>query len=66
MSSSDEEVTQVVVKKGGDKNSKKAGKTEKSTDFQIKPAKGGPSMDTSTWPLLLKVSLPLHITTFLF
>jgi len=22
----------------------------------IKPAKGGPSLDTSTWPLLLKVS----------
>ena len=26
------------------------------TQYQIKPAKGGPSLDTSTWPLLLKVS----------
>jgi hypothetical protein len=61
MSSSDEE-TVAVTKKVQDKNSKKAGaKAEKSTpavDFQIKPAKGGPSMDTSSWPLLLKVSKP--------
>ena len=26
------------------------------TQYMIKPAKGGPSLDTSTWPLLLKVS----------
>lgn len=25
----------------------------------IKPAKGGPQLDTSTWPLLLKVSFEL-------
>lgn len=61
--SSDEE-TVVVAKKVQDKNSKKAGKAEKSTpavDFQIKPAKGGPSLDTSSWPLLLKVRLPNHL-----
>lgn len=61
MSSSDEEVnTKQQAKKGQDKNSKKAGsKTEKSSnDFQIKPANGGPSMDTSNWPLLLKVMKP--------
>lgn len=54
MSSSDEAVQ---VKKQ-DKNSKKAGKTEKSQDYQIKPSTGGPSLDTSTWPLLLKVRKP--------
>ncbi len=59
MSSSDEAP---VVKK----NSK--GKTEKKqqqADFQIKPAKGGPSLDTSTWPLLLKVSKPHKISSCL-
>lgn len=51
MSSSDEEVqTKKVSKKGT-----KGGASEKLQDYQIKPAKGGPSMDTSTWPLLLKV-----------
>ena len=25
------------------------------TDFQIKPEKGGASVDTASWPLLLKV-----------
>jgi hypothetical protein len=55
MSSSDDEGTVKAVKKTKT-NSKKAGsKTEKSSDFQIKPAKGGPSMDTANWPLLLKV-----------
>ncbi len=57
MSSSDSEVKQVKISKK-DKNSKKAAAAEKSTpavEYQIKPAKGGPSMDTSTWPLLLKV-----------
>jgi hypothetical protein len=56
MSSSDSEVQVKTSKK--DKNSKKAAAAvpEKSQpDYQIKPAKGGPSMDTSTWPLLLKV-----------
>jgi len=27
-------------------------------EFQIKPEKGAASIDTSTWPLLLKVSQP--------
>jgi hypothetical protein len=59
MSSSEAEVKQVKASKK-DKNSKKAAAAaEKSTtpavEYQIKPAKGGPSMDTSTWPLLLKV-----------
>jgi len=53
MSSSDEG-TQKVVK------SKKGSKSEKQ-DFQIKPAKGGPSLDTSTWPLLLKVKPDIYI-----
>ena len=60
MSSSDEEVI-ATSEKTQKKNSKKtATKAEKSApiDFQIKPAKGGPSMDTSTWPLLLKVMMP--------
>jgi len=58
MSSSENEVKQVKASKK-DKNSKKAAAAaEKSTpavEYQIKPAKGGPSMDTSQWPLLLKV-----------
>jgi hypothetical protein len=49
MSSSDEEVNHTkAIKKG------KKSETNK-VDYQIKPNKGGPSMDTSTWPLLLKV-----------
>ena len=31
-------------------------KTNGDTQYMIKPAKGGPSLDTSSWPLLLKVS----------
>ena len=54
MSSEDEGTVKAVKKQTT--NSKKAGsKSEKSSDYQIKPAKGGPSMDTSNWPLLLKV-----------
>ena len=55
MSSSESEVQVKTSKK--DKNSKKAAAPvpEKLQDYQIKPAKGGPSLDTSTWPLLLKV-----------
>lgn len=61
MSSSESEVAAVkVATKKQDKNSKKADKksekpSNNNEDYQIKPAKGGPSMDTSTWPLLLKV-----------
>ena len=56
MSSSENEVQKVKTSKK-DKNSKKAAAPvlEKLQDYQIKPAKGGPSLDTSTWPLLLKV-----------
>ena len=32
-------------------------------EFQIKPEKGAASIDTSTWPLLLKVSQVLSVTT---
>jgi len=55
MSSSDDEVP--VAKTN--KNSKKEAKTSTAkVEFQIKPSKGGPSLDTSTWPLLLKVMKP--------
>jgi hypothetical protein len=56
-SSSDEGTVPAIKNKKQDKNSKKAAAASEklSNDFQIKPAKGGPSMDTSTWPLLLKV-----------
>ena len=50
MSSSDSSgEEQVVTKKGTTK-----GQSDKK-DFQIKPAKGGEQIDTSKWPLLLKV-----------
>ncbi len=58
MSSSDEEV-QVKAKKGGKK-------TEKSNDYQIKPSTGGPKMDTSNWPLLLKVKPYIIIDVIMF
>jgi hypothetical protein len=40
------------------KKSKKNGKKEQKeqTDYSIKPATGTPQMDTSNWPLLLKVT----------
>lgn len=47
MSSSDEDV-RAKSKKGGKK-------TDKKIDYQIKPSNEGPRMDTSNWPLLLKV-----------
>lgn len=49
MSSSDDE-SHKVTKKGGKKTDKQT-----KVDYQIKPSTGGPSMDTSNWPLLLKV-----------
>jgi hypothetical protein len=60
-----------AVAKKQDKNSKKVDKkSEKAAataeEYQIKPAKGGPSMDTSTWPLLLKVKLPYIINSALY
>jgi len=53
MSSSEDESQMKAVKKGG----KKADKSTKN-DYQIKPSTDGPSMDTSNWPLLLKVNQP--------
>jgi hypothetical protein len=35
-----------------------------NTEHTIKPAKGGASIDTSTWPLLLKVRADIPIQTF--
>ena len=31
-------------------------KRDSANQYAIKPATGGPQLDTSTWPLLLKVS----------
>lgn len=47
MSSSSDEDVRAKAKKGGHKADKQ--------DYQIKPSTGGPRMDTSNWPLLLKV-----------
>ena len=58
MSSSDSDVAPVKVAKKQDINSKKADKkADKASpeEYQINPAKGGPSMDTSNWPFLLKL-----------
>ena len=30
--------------------------SESNNEYQIKPAKGSPTVDTSSWPLLLKVT----------
>ncbi len=49
MSSSDE-ATHVATKKGSKKTDK-----QNKVEYQIKPSNGGPTMDTSNWPLLLKV-----------
>lgn len=38
-----------------DSDSKVGGNQEVAIQHHIKPAKGGPHLDTSTWPLLLKV-----------
>ena len=54
MSSSEDESIKQSTKKGKD------GKQ----DFQIKPSKGGPSLDTSKWPLLLKVMPYIFITLY--
>lgn len=37
-----------------------------ATEYQIKPEKGLPQMDCSTWPLLLKVMYRLKIGTSLY
>jgi hypothetical protein len=60
MSSSEDEKHTKVSKKGG----KKADKQSK-VDYQIKPANGSPSMDSSNWPLLLKVKPDIHNLIFL-
>ncbi len=37
------------------KHTSKSKSKGKKQDFQIKPSKGGAALDTSNWPLLLKV-----------
>lgn len=58
MSSSDESTHKVTKKSGKktEKHSKNGG-----VEYQIKPSAGGPSMDTSNWPLLLKVKPNIYI-----
>lgn len=51
MSSSDED-NRVTTKKGGKKTDKHP---SSKVEYQIKPSNGAASMDTSNWPLLLKV-----------
>lgn len=57
MSSSDES-THKVVKKSGKKSEKSS---KHGVEYQIKPSNGGPSMDTSNWPLLLKVKPNIYL-----
>jgi hypothetical protein len=38
------------------KKQKKGTKVAKDESYSIKPSKGGATLDTSSWPLLLKVS----------
>jgi hypothetical protein len=49
-----------------DTNTKKSKGTKKSKsgkqDFQIKSSSGGASLDTSKWPLLLKVMIYFTLT----
>ena len=63
MSSSDES-THKVTKKSGKKSEKSSSKN--GVEYQIKPSNGGPSMDTSNWPLLLKVNKPNIYNIFLY
>lgn len=65
MSSSENEVAAVKVatKKQNSKKADKKSEKPSNEDYQIKPTKGGPSMDTSTWPLLLKVRPHYNIYT---
>ena len=63
MSSSDES-THKVTKKSGKKTDKTSSKH--GVEYQIKPSNGGPSMDTSNWPLLLKVNKPNIYNIFLY
>jgi hypothetical protein len=51
MSSSDSDSDKKVKTK-----TTKKGKSDKQ-DYQIKPSTGGASLDTSKWPLLLKVMI---------
>jgi hypothetical protein len=61
MSSSDESNHKAAKKGGKSKSDKKSGSKSQDVEYQIKPSTGGPSMDTSKWPLLLKVILPTFI-----
>ena len=60
MSSSDDD-QEIIVTKHSMKQSKSGTISTKeqvgASDFQIKSAKGGSSMTTGSWPLLLKVYL---------
>jgi hypothetical protein len=60
MSSSDEDNKHVATKKGGKKSEKQS-----KVEYQIKPSNGGPSMDTSNWPLLLKVKPNIYFTHYI-
>ena len=55
---SDSSDSEVPVKKQDKKHSKKAAAVPAPTseDFMIKPEKGIASVDTASWPLLLKVN----------
>ena len=59
MSSSDES-NHKATKKSGSKKTEKHSKNG-GVEYQIKPSTGGPSMDTSNWPLLLKVKPNIYI-----
>jgi len=47
------------------KKTTKGKSSSKNQDYQIKPAKGGASIDTSSWPLLLKVTFYFILTLLL-
>ncbi|TPX69292.1 hypothetical protein SpCBS45565_g02543 [Spizellomyces sp. 'palustris'] len=48
---------------GKTKTAEKAAKTQSDADYMIKPTSVTPSMDTSTWPLLLKNYDKLNVRT---
>ena len=55
MSSSDSEDNQMITNKKGKSD---------TNNYQIKPSKGEPTMDTSKWPLLLKVMPTFYINYY--
>lgn len=69
MSSSSDESHKPTTKKGSKSHSKSdkhsTSKGRDAVEYQIKPSSAGPSMDTSKWPLLLKVRAPtFHLFFF--